>query len=245
MGIDKPYYRIIRVTKDTGFCDWVSDERYSDDRYELCHAYKIIEQDLKKLFEYINPSDSNRKTYSHRLFDLFLRSSTEFENNCKKILRANGYTKRRGARWDINDYKRLDSANRISQYKIKLNVWYPKPKIIQPLKSWGSKGKSLKWYQDYNKVKHNRHSMFSLANLDNVLNATASVFCVLFSQFHVCAFNPYRTQESYGGEEGGYISTDYSLFSIKPFENWKKREEYNFDWRNLKSTKKPFNQYPF
>lgn len=242
MGITKPYYRIIRADISIGGYDWVSDVRYSNDRYELIHAYQMIENDLKKIFEYIQPSDNNFKVYSHRLYEILLRASTEFETNCKKILTANSYVN--GDDWNINDYKKIESANRLSEYKVKLNIWNPHPLIIQPFENWGE---SLSWYKDYNFVKHNRNEKFFLANMENVLKAVSGLLCILFSQFYVGVFNSYNDQDNYTDDFNNYefIYTDNSLFSINPYCNWTEDEKYIINWNELKNDSNPFQKFRF
>jgi hypothetical protein len=69
MGIKKPYYRIIRpFFSEEGRSvygyhmkwekDFPADPRYANDRQELWRAYMLIEKDLLRLFEYIEPGVS-------------------------------------------------------------------------------------------------------------------------------------------------------------------------------------------
>src|SRR3990167_10206729 len=99
MTISRPYFRICRP--DTwGNYDlpneayYPLDSRYASDRTNLVRAYHLLEQDLIRIFEYVEPTDANLQTYSHQLYALLLRACTEFESNARAILQANGY--RRG-----------------------------------------------------------------------------------------------------------------------------------------------------
>ena len=49
-------------------------------------------RDLNEIFDFVEPSNDNTSVYSHRIYELLLRAATEFESNCKGILKANGYT---------------------------------------------------------------------------------------------------------------------------------------------------------
>lgn len=40
------------------------------------HGYKLIEDDLLSICEFIEPTDANKETYSHRIYELFLRVCT-------------------------------------------------------------------------------------------------------------------------------------------------------------------------
>src|SRR5690554_5224374 len=99
MKLSKPYRRIIRpyllpnhyVFGPSNNIYFV-DDSYASDRFEIIRAYYILEKDLINLFEFIDPSDANLATYSHKTYELLLRASTEFELNAKKVLSANGYS---------------------------------------------------------------------------------------------------------------------------------------------------------
>lgn len=105
-GIEKPFFRIAR-SQLNGSYDWeyMLDPRYASDRSMLCRAYHLIESDIKKLFEYIEPCDLNKTCFSHRTFELLLRTCTEVETNCKQILWANGYSKRDHLKMDLDYWK--------------------------------------------------------------------------------------------------------------------------------------------
>lgn len=61
---------------------------------------------IKKHETYIEPSDDNKDTYSHRIYELYLRTCTEFEANAKFILKSNGYNNAKR----ILDYWKLNKA---------------------------------------------------------------------------------------------------------------------------------------
>jgi hypothetical protein len=239
-GIKKPYYRIYREKQQ--YDGYILDHRYANDRYHLCRAYQLLEQDLLKLFEYVEPSDRNKNVFSQRIYELLLRSATEFETNCKKILLANGYKKALNRDLNINDYKKIEQATKLSQYQIKLNIWYPSSKIFSPLKPWG-KGLSLKWYKDYNEVKHHRSDNFEKASLINVVNAISAVWAVLYAQFSYYIFEPYNESSGNTSGDDEFIYSDSTLFSIQPFSKWSKKDAYTFDWPNTEAN--PFQSFPF
>jgi len=117
MPILKPYYRIWRGKE--GY-PYILDERYAKDRVSLCRAYRIILQDLSNLFNFIEPTDDNLNTYSHKTYELFLRICTEFESNCKLILQSNGYVVERG---NIKDYYLINKAMHLSEYSLIIPMW--------------------------------------------------------------------------------------------------------------------------
>jgi len=239
MAINKPYYRIMRVC-DGAPTDYIYCKTYADDRYSLIHAFKIIEKDLKNLFEFIEPSEKNEEVFSHRLYELFLRCATEFETNCKQILLANGYP---DGNMNITDYYKINNANKLSDYEVRLNIWHPEPKIIKPFDKWNS-GHSLAWYQDYNDVKHDRSRKFELANLSNVLKASASLLAVLFSQFETEVFDAYSDSYHHSTDDGFYY-IDNNIFMVKPYSAWSEEESYSFSSGDIRESTDFFQEYPF
>lgn len=238
MSLSKPFYRIARQPST----DYILDKRYAQDRFMLLQSYQLIENDLKNILEFVEPADHNESVYSHRIYELFLRCATEFETNCKRILYANGY---KNGQLGISDYYKIDEAMRLSGYEVKINSWHPSAKILKPLQDW-SAGPSLGWYQDYNSVKHDRFQHFYKASLKNAVYAAASVFAVLFAQFHEYAFNPYGDETlSTQYDDDGFWYGINSLFNIKPFINWPPQDVYGFVWPQIKSDVEPFQKYPF
>lgn len=238
-GINKPYYRIYRAKqKNDGY---ILDKRYANDRYLLCRAYSILEEDLLKLFQYIEPSDKNANVFSQRTYELLLRASTEFETNCKQILSANDYKPK--SKWTVKDYQKVDKATKLSEYEIKLNIWYPNSKIFQPLAPWKNL-EPLEWYQDYNEVKHDRSNYFQKAKLINVINAISAVWAVLYAQFSYYIFEPYNDSSGLTLDDStGFEYSDSTLFSIKPFRDWSDNDAYTFNWQT--NGKKSFQKFRF
>lgn len=88
--------------------DYLGDDKFAcqAEMRSLVTTAKLIMDDLYEMFNYIEPDDSNLNVYSHRIYELLLRTATEVESNCKGILKANGYAK---AEKDMNmtDYFKL------------------------------------------------------------------------------------------------------------------------------------------
>lgn len=239
MPLNKPYFRIIRPPY-TNYL-YMIDSNYANDRNSLIRAYKVLEKDLIKLFDYIEPNDKNLNTFSYRTYELFLRASTEFETNCKSILRANSYSMSRNL--TIKDYFKLDSSSKLSDYKVYLNIWYPKIKVFEPFKDWKTGSHSLGWYKDYNNVKHDRSKNFESASLENVLNSITGLFVILFSQFYIQTFDSLQLVLE-TTEDNNQIWRENSLFGIE-MPTWKDVDCYDFDWDKLNKINNPFEKYIF
>jgi hypothetical protein len=250
MGIAKPYYRIFRPDEAGSAGEYrpipscpdyfLFDSRYANDRQELWRAYKLIEKDLLRLFEYVEPTDNNIHTYSHRTYELLLRAATEFETNCKRILESNGY---QGT--NIIDYAKINKSSRLGEYAVSLRVWYPGKKTLKPFAAWNAGTHSLPWYQSYNDVKHHRNQDFAKASLENVLCAIAGLYVILFSQFLFASGLPGSTEDCEVSLDEKTISTSGDIFEILPPLNWKEEELYSFEWDTIKGCPQPFNKFPF
>ncbi len=247
----KPFRRIIRPFSESGEYrppgrppgqdDYFEHPEYAPDRVSLVRAYKVIEGDLVRLLEFVEPADANLKTYSHRLYELLLRASTEFEANCKGILKANDYQK--CGNWTMDDYSKVDVSSRLSDYHLRIPIWRDGCRVLKPFEGWTT-GKSLVWYQDYNEVKHNRSACFDLATLENVLLAVSAVLAVLFSQFYLLCFRAHVSEGIYETDNGWFSHTD-SIFGVKPSSNWPPHECYGFNWSDLCQQPVRFASYPF
>lgn len=249
--IAQPYYRIIRplghisnyTVGNTDESNYMLDERYAEDRNELIRAYHILEKDLIELFEFVDPADNNLPTFSHRIYELFLRACTEFETNATKILEVNGYN--RNGKWNILDYYLVNSATRLNEYRLFINIWKNGKKEIRPLEQWNV-GHTLSWYQDYNTVKHDRNREFGRANLGNLISATGAVFCILFAQFHNLIFTLNQPTIMYSNDENtGELSSGNMLFGIILPTSWQRNEMYRFDWPTLRTQEAPIQKFQF
>lgn len=245
--LNKPYKRIYRENQISSE-DYLSDERYADGKMSFIHAYHLLEKDLKELFDYVSPHDSNKKTFSHRIYELFFRACTEFESNAKAILVANRYNLPKCATIK-NDYFKINNALKLDKYSIKLNIWDNSPLTLSPFQAWNifENDKTiyaeLFWYKDYNLVKHNRTQNFHLANLLNLINAIAGVLLILYAQFGDHAFSPFQPIAMID-RDTKYISASDSLFQIK-LHDWTETEKYSFDWNVLRNSLEPFNFFNF
>ena len=247
MTINRPYFRICRPDTWANYdlpnqAYYPLDKRYAPDRTNLVRAYHLLEQDLIKILEYVEPADANLGTYSHQLYALLLRACTEFESNARAILQANGYSSTRN--WTLLDYFKINSATRLSEYALTIPMWDGVAGTVKPFETWSGGSHSLPWYQAYNAVKHDRSGSFTEASLDNVMKAVAAVFATLFSQFHIFAFDPHREVNSYSQEKTVYTHGN-CIWTIEAPSLWTPAECYEIDWAVLKGTPDPFDKFSF
>ena len=164
--------------------DYLSDDRFAcqAEMQSLVTTARMIMDDLYEVFNYLEPDDGNLNVYSHRIYELLLRTATEVESSFKGILKANGYGK---AEKDMSmlDYFKIARAARLYEYKVVFDRWATAHEF-KPFVTWNAATYTpLAWYQGYNNVKHNRYSYFKQANLQNLINTVAALLSILYAQY--------------------------------------------------------------
>lgn len=126
MGLLKPYKRTVRQLIDgsyssSGNSEYIRHPDYANSPEKYVRSFLLIQNDIQKLFEYIEPADRNKEAYSYRIHELFVRVCIEVEANCRSILIENGYKKR----GDLNmkDYSLIEKTHQMSGYEIALPRW--------------------------------------------------------------------------------------------------------------------------
>jgi hypothetical protein len=244
MNISKPYYLTYRPNIYNGGSAnlYMNDDRYLPHRWQVRKAVELLYEDLKILFNYIEPCDANKNCYSFRTYEMLLRICTEIESQMKRILENNGYTKKEpNNNLNMEDYSQLNKTHFLSDFEVIIPNWTGNG-TISPFQDWkDSTKKSLHWYQSYNKVKHNRHSEFKEANLENTIHAFCGLLVIMAAQFYDNSFADPFILNSYG-----FMILDDRLenaigapFRIK-FPVYPDKEKYNFNWDEIKNQKKPY-----
>lgn len=246
MSHSKPYHRNFRgfvQSSNSGYSSWgyIIDRDYAETPEHYVRAFLLIQSDLQKLFEYIEPSDQNLNTFSYRIHELFMRTCIEIEANFKAILKENIFNPvdRSGAviperRWNITLYKKVNKTHHLSSYAAYIPIWDGTQSKFEPFKEWDS-GDTLSWYQSYNRSKHDRKTEFREANLANLLNAVSALLVLLSSQFRTEDFAPGSTGLAVSGYDyyGGAPALG-EFFRIDFPDDWEDDEKYDFNWSELK-----------
>lgn len=141
-------------------------------------SLNLIVADLQVCFNYVQPTKDHLSVYSHRLYELLLRSATEFESICKEIMISDSLTTKDPENLRMNDYRRLNRHFEGKPGITEVIFVFEKPIRLIPLANWRN-GKSIPWYRDYNTVKHNRVRDFSKATLGNALSAIGALFILM------------------------------------------------------------------
>lgn len=261
MSFQKPFHRNYRPlikSPNSGYSSWayIVDHNYAEHPEHYTRAFSIIQSDILKLFEYIEPSDINETTYSFRIHELLIRTCIEIEANFKAILRENIFnpTYKGGPRkgqprsekeWNINDFKIINKTHHLDDYGIELPFWRGGNNIRNPFSKWKT-NEPLTWYQAYNQTKHDRLHNFEKANLGNLIDAFSGLCTLLSSQFRTEDFAPggqvigANTDSYFGGGFGigNFVMVDFP-------DNWNDNELYDFDWSILKNEDVRFQKIDF
>ena len=249
MGVKLPYRRTARIFTDNKYCDsgkwkYVLHSNYADSPENFVRAFLLIQKDVLDLFDYIEPSDANVATHSHRIHELLLRTCVEVEANCTAILRENGYQKR--GDWTMGDYKKIEQSHYLSQYEVKVPNWLGSFGVRTPFSSWATSG-SLPWYTAYNHTKHDRHKNFSKANFGNLIDSVAGLSALLASQFLNHEFSPEGMMLSInpGGPRDGFESSIGRFFRLKYPDNVPDSEKYDFQHADIDFDKDIFQNFTY
>ena len=204
----------------------------------------IIQRDLEKAFEYIEPCPESMSTYSYRIHELIMRTCVEIEANFKAILNENKFTPKINrfgqAILNMEIYKKINVTHHLSSYEISLPIWNGPPRTIRPFKSWVC-GDAPDWYAAYNASKHDRQDEFERANLNNLINAAAGLLVVIASRFYTQDFLSGGNAVSFGLDEYHDMNPAIgSLFRIKFPDDRTDDEKYEFNWSELKNESNRF-----
>lgn len=216
---------------------------YAKDPAHYVRAFLVLQNDLLKLFEYIEPSDSNHGAYSFRTHELLLRAAVEVEANCKAILSENGYAKLNPDYWNIKDYAKVNATHHLSSYEVLIPVWKGLSFRRRPFATWANSS-LLPWYTAYNQSKHDRHSNFDKATFQHVVDAICGVLVLLSSQF--------MTEDFAGGDDHIVAHSEYEgelgigqRFRVKFPNDWVDADRYDFNWEQLKQLPNPIQSHVY
>lgn len=239
--VNRPYKRIMLPNANTSY---IEDNRYSNNLEIQKRVVNILEKQAVSIFNFIEPTNKNMKTYSLELYQLFLSICTEFESMCKGILEDNIYNKN-SDQLKIYDYAKINKIMLLSEYKCDSPII--KDTTYSPYKEWKN-STNLSWYTDYNKVKHNRETEFKRANLKNVITALAALRILLFAQYGNASLSGPILEGSIKmkiDDEYDFIFENNTIFNIRKPKKSKFDYNYNFEWDLIKNDNLDFDKFDF
>ena len=144
---------------------------------------RIIFARLRELFTHIEPDHTNDGVYGIQGRELLILACTEVESAWKSVMKSNGYSAV-DDRWKTQDYFTLNRQMRLNEWCVKLSA-HPQYGVIRPFENWAatSPTQSIRWYDVYNAVKHDRESSLPKATFRWVIESTAALFVMIVAQF--------------------------------------------------------------
>jgi hypothetical protein len=178
----------------------------------------VLARQLEGICQIIHPAKNTFNTYGHTIRNLLILACTEVETHWRGILCSNGVIKNR---YTTKDYVMLRDPMRLSEYVVAFPN-YPWLEPLQPFKNWNEEQPtlSLRWYDAYNAVKHNREGEFERSTLLHAFEAVAACAVMLVSQF--------------GNSFEGWSSSDSSrFFNFETLPTWKASQAYIFPYEEF------------
>ena len=172
-------------------------------------AFELIQDDLVELFDYIEPTDSNRNAYSRRIQRLFLRVCIEIEANLNAMLSASLYSDR-GRNWECRDFQIVDQAHALSAHEVKLAFWRGLENHVKPFAGWEF-GRAAHWYRDYQSIGQDKAQHLPKATLRNLVAASGALAIILNVRFSFDLFSHSRE----GSSADGFKQAFGDLFSVR------------------------------
>lgn len=258
MALTKPLKRTVRQLTNGSYANdghwqYLLHPQFANDPQHYIRSFLIIQEDLQKLFEYVEPCDNNGGTLSLKIQELLTRVCVEIEANFTAILKENKYSNKGNLKLD-KDYCLIEISHKLSSYKVKFPIWKGNKNIRRPFENWSLRPTKnwhvLEWYQAYNKSKHDRHLHFDKATFDNLLDAVCGLVVLLSAQFMNESYSPNpKSSEFEGGDSYDYHPKmevaigDY--FRVQFPDDWKEAEMYGFKWQEVSSLEEPIDQIDF
>lgn len=176
--------------------------------FEMYWSYYLsIEKMMKNTSQYVTPCEQNKNTYSDEFMKIILLSCSEIDSILKAICKENNVLMK-DKQYNMSVY----AQTLLKQKDIK--EW-----AFSPECSTSSRGKGilcfpfkeldatkpyagLTWWEDYQKLKHNRLDNAELGNLENAVYAITAHFVLLRIMTDLLSENMGRSyvQEKYWSE---------------------------------------------
>src|SRR5258708_6338610 len=254
MAITTPYRRTSRQFTDGSYSEggqwmYLLHKRYATYPRHYVRAFLLLQEDVLDLFSYVEPSDQNLETYSHRIQQLLMRACVEVEANLTAIFLDNEYAAAQG-NLTMQQYRLINISHRLSSYEVRVPSWQGAHGVRKPFLSWGHAG-SLSWHQAYNTSKHNRHENFKLATFDALIDAFCGLSVLLSAQFHDENYSPAGKSMGLEGACYTYDGNDGmepaigDLLRVRFPSDWPLEERYEFDWQQLNAADDPFLNFDY
>lgn len=184
--------------------------------------YITFEEDVDRLFRYIEPTTDNYKVYSVELTRLYLAICSEIDVIFKAYcnLLANDRKPK-----NIKQYAEiiLNADTSVCSEEVK---FYKYNYIFTPFAEWTPTNSPL-WWKQHNDVKHDRDKNYKQANLENVLDALSGLYLLNLLYYHEgeTAFNRKLGFDTPLEQTSWLLKSRYEVFQLhSPFLGFYKPE---------------------
>lgn len=155
----------------------------NQDWFKLANAYctnrfGAIESRMYGVFRYIELHQDNGNTFSYELASILRDCGSVFNSTMDAIVKGSGFITKSES--SFRDYKQffLSHDPNIYTYSLQIRSLFPNG-AIAPFKGMEIAPYVPKWWDAYNRIKHNEHEEFKSGNLDNCINALSSLALIL------------------------------------------------------------------
>lgn len=154
-------------------------------RFEIYWGYYLsIERMLEETRQYVSPSSDNRNTYSDEFTKIILLSCSEIDSILKYLCKIENIEPT-NKHYSMVDYEKL--LNRHSSIKdIGYTPFYNSSLTEKPLVAFpfadlddNKPYANLKWWENYQKIKHERIENVELGNLENAVFSLVAYYIVI------------------------------------------------------------------
>lgn len=210
------YYNIWRPAKDTGYC---TSRYFSNNYFDACLSYVNAENALRKYLSKATPKDytSPKASYYKQL-----KSNTFLlQDYYLHILRKNGI--KYAPHIKAKDFYLLEAPMKLRAYTCTITI-LGEERTLSPFAPLPHKLDT--WYLEGAKVLRGNKAHQEVATLENLIQSTAALRCLLYAQFgpqsDASITNPLPK-----GEGTGYFQV-HSLFHLTP-PQWPEEEHYSIE----------------
>jgi len=162
------------------------ERRIPEEDYEFftnsINQFVTINNDLHNVFKYIKPTKDNKLTYGNKNRNVIMQACTEIETQFIQILEINGYPHNKN--YSTKDFYKLKKLMMLDMFTVKLK-YFPTYEVLKPYFGWDieQSTKSIKWYDSYNKIKHDREKNFKHSTLESAIEAVCGLYILLIGQY--------------------------------------------------------------
>lgn len=158
---------------------------------EVIHYWnyaELINEELGKTSQYVEPDKENYDTYSLAYTNVFLSACSEIEVICKLLCQiidpehdyvSSEIPNKSGDKM-VKNMINMETLSKVLLQRFP-HIYQAKAEIVQkhemiyPFACWKAGVCKLSWWETHNRVKHYRHNHFNEATLENALNSVAAL----------------------------------------------------------------------